>query len=110
MSAYHRIRKKLENYFSGPDKSIGLCATLYYEDKDIIQRYAEQWPLTPRKNGEWVEAYIIPESRENLDWYRAGIKYDNDFQKQRDPLRKEFANFLLAGAAAEERVDFVPIL
>lgn len=108
---YNDIRKELENYFSGPDTSLGLCATLGWYNKDRIHKYAEKWPLTPRRDEDGsIQDYYIPLSRTALDWGHAKIKYENDFKKQIDPLRKEFANFFLAGIAAEEGVEHTPIL
>lgn len=106
-SLYKKARRKCEKYFNS-EHDTGLCYVLGPRYYSILKTYALLWPYTPKDNGT-VSLYYIPVSKENLDYRAAADKYNKGENIQLDPLRKEFANFVLKGLAEDEGEEFNPI-
>lgn len=110
--------RAIRNYFTTPHEE-GLCVIItdailpdpredYGAGRKFLTPYAERWPFCPKNEGK-VAHYFIPISKENLDYREAQRYYIFEEEKEQNPLRKEFANFVLECMAKEQGKEFVPI-
>lgn len=98
-------------YFKCP-RNTGLCYYFSETLSKLMEQYALRWPYSRKQGNGRLQAYFIPASKDDDSCYGAIEAFDyGDRNKclEKQPMRREFCNFMLREICREMKIKTVQL-